>query len=49
MEMEKKASWTRVTNVMKKLVADQEVWDKSPAGDGCSEAHRSGQRVAGGQ
>lgn len=28
-EMEKKASWTRVTNVMKKLVADQEVWDKS--------------------
>ena len=28
-EIEKKASWTRVTNVMKKLVADQEVWDKS--------------------
>jgi hypothetical protein len=28
-EMEKKASWTRVTNVMKKLVADQETWDKS--------------------
>ena len=28
-EMEKKASWTRVTNVMKKLLADQEVWDKS--------------------
>ena len=29
MEIEKKASWTRVTNVMKKLLADQEVWDKS--------------------
>ena len=28
-DMEKKASWTRVTNVMKKLVADQESWDKS--------------------
>ena len=28
-EMEKKASWTRVTNVMKKLVTDQEAWDKS--------------------
>ena len=28
-EIEKKASWTRVTNVMKKLLADQEVWDKS--------------------
>ena len=28
-DIEKKASWTRVTNVMKKLVADQEVWDKS--------------------
>ena len=28
-EIEKKASWTRVTNVMKKLVADQEAWDKS--------------------
>ena len=28
-EIEKKASWTRVTNVMKKLVADQETWDKS--------------------
>ena len=28
-ELEKKASWTRVTNVMKKLVADQESWDKS--------------------
>ncbi len=28
-EIEKKASWTRVTNVMKKLVAEQEVWDKS--------------------
>lgn len=27
--IEKKASWTRVTNVMKKLLADQEVWDKS--------------------
>ena len=26
---EEKASWTRVTNVMKKLVADQETWDKS--------------------
>ena len=28
-EIEKKASWTRVTNVMKNLLADQEVWDKS--------------------
>ena len=28
-EIERKASWTRVTNVMKKLVAEQEVWDKS--------------------
>ena len=28
-EIEKKASWTRVTNVMKKLLTDQEVWDKS--------------------
>ena len=28
-EIEKKSSWNRVTNVMKKLVADQEVWDKS--------------------
>ena len=28
-EIEKKASWTRVTNVMKKLLADQEAWDKS--------------------
>ena len=28
-EIEKKASWTRVTNVMKKLVTEQEVWDKS--------------------
>ena len=26
-EIEKKSSWNRVTNVMKKLVADQEVWD----------------------
>jgi len=28
-DMEKKASWTRVTNVMKKLIAEQESWDKS--------------------
>lgn len=28
-DVESKASWTRVRNVMKKLVADQEVWDKS--------------------
>lgn len=28
-DMEKKASWTRVTNVMKKLIADQGSWDKS--------------------
>ena len=28
-EIEKKSSWNRVTNVMKKLVADQEGWDKS--------------------
>lgn len=28
-EIEKKLSWTRVTNVMKRLIADQEVWDKS--------------------
>ena len=28
-EIEKKASWPRATNVMKKLLADQEVWDKS--------------------
>lgn len=28
-DMEKKASWTRVRNVMKKLIADQETWDKS--------------------
>ena len=29
MDIEKKASWTRVINVMKKLAADQEIWDKS--------------------
>lgn len=28
-EIEKKAFWTRATNVMKKLAADQEIWDKS--------------------
>lgn len=28
-EIEKKASWTRVTNVIKTLLADQDVWDKS--------------------
>ena len=28
-EIERKASWTRVTNVMKKLLAEQEAWDKS--------------------
>ena len=28
-EIERKASWTRAANVMKKLIADQEVWDKS--------------------
>jgi hypothetical protein len=28
-DIEKKASWTRVTNVMKKLLADQKTWDKS--------------------
>ena len=28
-DMEKKASWTRVRNVMKKLIEDQETWDKS--------------------
>ena len=28
-DIEKKASWTRVMNVMKKLAADQEIWDKS--------------------
>ena len=28
-DMENKASWTRVRNVMKQLVADQESWDKS--------------------
>ena len=28
-ELEKKSSWIRVANVMKKLVADQEVWDKA--------------------
>lgn len=28
-EVEKKASWTRARNVMKKLLADQESWDKS--------------------
>ncbi len=28
-DIEKKASWTRVINVMKKLAADQEIWDKS--------------------
>jgi len=28
-DTERKASWTRATNVMKKLMADQESWDKS--------------------
>ena len=28
-DIDRKASWTRVTNVMKKLLAEQEVWDKS--------------------
>lgn len=28
-DMEKKASWTRVRNVMKKLIEEQEIWDKS--------------------
>ena len=28
-EIARKASWTRAANVMKKLIADQEVWDKS--------------------
>ena len=28
-DIEKKSSWTRVTNVMKKLVAEQKDWDKS--------------------
>ena len=28
-DMERKASWTRAANVMKKLLADQEIWDKS--------------------
>ena len=28
-DMEKKASWTRAVNVMKKLLADQKTWDKS--------------------
>lgn len=28
-EIEKKSSGNRVANVMKKLVADQEVWDKA--------------------
>ena len=28
-DMENKATWTRVRNVMKKLMADQESWDKS--------------------
>ena len=27
--IEKKSSWTRVTNVIKKLVAEQKDWDKS--------------------
>lgn len=27
-DMEKKASWTRAKNVMKKLIEDQETWDK---------------------
>lgn len=27
--MEKKASWTRVRNVMKKLIEDQQIWNKS--------------------
>lgn len=31
-EIEKKASWTRVTNVMKKLIDDQETWDKALRG-----------------
>ena len=39
-EIEKKASWTRVTNVMKKLVDDQEAWDKVLAGDGCPKAYQ---------
>ena len=28
-DMEKKASWTRAVNVMRKLLADQETWDKA--------------------
>ena len=28
-DIEKKASWTRVANVMKKLLANQEVWDEA--------------------
>lgn len=28
-DMKRKASWTRAANVMKKLVTDQEAWDKS--------------------
>lgn len=28
-DMEKKASWTRAKNVMKKLIEDQNLWDKS--------------------
>ena len=28
-DVEKQASWTRTRTVMKKLLADQEVWDKS--------------------
>ena len=28
-DMEKKASWTRAVNVIKKLLADQETWDKA--------------------
>lgn len=28
-DIERKASWTRVTNVMKKLLAEQEAWDNS--------------------
>ena len=28
-DMEKKTSWTRAVNVMKKLLADQETWDKA--------------------
>ena len=48
-EIENQASWTRTRNVMKKAAGRAGNMGQIPAGAGRPEAHRSGQRVAGGQ